>query len=41
MSTAVADDILRSAMKQPEAVRACIAEALISSLDSPVDYHVD
>lgn len=41
MSTAVADEILGSAMKQPDTVRARIAEALISSLDTPADQNVD
>lgn len=41
MSTAVADENFHSAMKQPDTVRARIAEALISRLDSPVDHHVD
>ena len=41
MSTAVADEILGSAMKLPDTVRARIAEALISSLDTPADQNVD
>ncbi len=41
MSTDVADEILGSAMKQPDADRARIAEALIASLDAPTDQEVD
>ena len=41
MSTAVADEILGSAMKQPDTDRARIAEALIASLDAPTDQGVD
>ncbi len=41
MSIAVADEILGSAMKLPDTVRARIAEALISSLDTPADQNVD
>ncbi len=41
MSTSVADEILGSAMKQPDADRARIAEALIASLDPPRDQEVD
>ena len=41
MSTAVADEILGSALKQPDTDRARIAEALIASLDVSVDHEVD
>lgn len=41
MGTAVADEILGNALKQPETDRARIAEALIASLDVPVDHKVD
>ena len=41
MSTAVTDEFLGGAMKQPDTVRARIAEALISSLDTPADQNVD
>jgi len=41
MSTAVADEILGSALKQPDTDRARIAEALIASLDVSADHEVD
>ena len=41
MSTAVADEILGSALKQPDTERARIAEALIASLDAPAEHEVD
>ena len=41
MITYVADDILDSALKQPEAERARIAETLIASLDVTTDVTVD
>lgn len=41
MSTAVADEILGSALMQPDTDRARIAEALIASLDAHTDQDVD
>lgn len=41
MTTAVADEILDSALKQPETDRACMAEVLIASLDIPVDREIE
>ena len=41
MTTAVADEILGSALKQPETDRARIAEALIASLDIPTDKEIE
>ena len=41
MSTTVADDILGRALKQSDADRARIAEALIASLDAPADQETE
>ncbi|MBI2440316.1 MAG: addiction module protein [Lentisphaerae bacterium] len=41
MITAVADEILGNALRQPETDRARIAEALIASLDIPADREVE
>ena len=41
MTTAIADDILGSALQQPETARARIAEALIASLDAPADQEIE
>jgi putative addiction module component (TIGR02574 family) len=41
MATAITDEILGHAMRQPETDRARIAEALIASLDSPTDEEVE
>lgn len=41
MTTAVADEILGNALRQPETARARIAEALIASLDVPADRDID
>ena len=41
MTTAVANEILTSALQQPETDRARIAEALIASLDAQADREVD
>ena len=41
MTTAVADEILCSALQQPETARARIAEALIASLEIPADREVE
>ncbi len=41
MTTAVADEILGNALRQPETDRARIAEALIASLDTPTDRDVE
>lgn len=41
MTTAIADEILDKALRQPETDRARIAEALIASLDSQSDRDVE
>ena len=41
MTTAVADEILGNALRQPETDRARIAEALIASLDAQADKGVE
>ena len=41
MTTAVADEILGHALRQPETDRARIAEALIASLDAQSDREVE
>jgi putative addiction module component (TIGR02574 family) len=41
MTTAVADEILGNALRQPETDRARIAEALIASLDAQADKEVE
>ena len=41
MTTAVADEILGNALRQPETDRARIAEALIASLDAQTDKEVE
>jgi putative addiction module component (TIGR02574 family) len=41
MSTAVADEILGNALRQPDTDRARIAEALIASLDVPADRDIE
>ena len=41
MATAVADEILDSALRQPEKDRARIAETLIASLDVTVDREIE
>ena len=41
MTTAVADEILGNALRQPETDRARIAEALIASLDAQADGEVE
>lgn len=41
MSTAGADEILASALKQPDTDRARIAEALIAGLDVSADQEID
>jgi putative addiction module component (TIGR02574 family) len=41
MTTAIADEILDKALRQPETDRARIAEALIASLDAQSDREVD
>jgi len=41
MTTAVADEILGNALRQPETDRAHIAEALIASLDTPADKKIE
>lgn len=41
MTTAVTEAILGSALQQPETDRACIAEALIASLDVPADREIE
>ena len=41
MITAIADEILGNALRQPETDRARIAEALIASLDARADREVE
>ena len=41
MTTAIADEILDKALRQPETDRARIAEALIASLDAQSDREVE
>ena len=41
MTTAVADEILGNALRQPETDRARIAETLIASLDAQADKEVE
>ena len=41
MATAVADEILDNALRQPEKDRARIAETLIASLDTEVDREIE
>jgi len=41
MTTAITDEILDKALRQPETDRARIAEALIASLDSQSDREVE
>ena len=41
MATAVADEILDSALRQPEKERARIAETLIASLDTEADREIE
>ena len=41
MTTAIADEVLDKALRQPETDRVRIAEALIASLDAPSDREVE